>query len=322
MRVLVLHSDVAPDARPDEQDTLLQAAAVEAALRRNGHAASCAAFPPDLKKAEQLVRGAGAEVVFNLVESVWGKGQYAAFAAQILSDVGVPFTGSTAATIAASSDKLLAKRLMTGAGLPTPLWSEPPAWRGLEGGGRWIVKAADEDASLGLDDDAVVTGPEAADRRAHLCAARFGGRWFAERYVEGREFNVAVLARGGDPLVLPIGEMRFLQWDEDRPRILGYAAKWDTEDEDFRRTKRVFDWYEREPDLRKSLEHLAKACWALFRCRGYARIDIRLDAEHRPFILEVNANPCLEPDAGFAAAARQGGISYDELVAHVLAAAA
>ena len=299
----------------------MQAVAVEAALVRNGHEASRAAFVADPGKVRGIVEDARADVVFNLVESVWGRGVYASFATQMLTDIGVPFTGASAATIAATSDKLLAKRLLTGACLPTAPWSEPPEWRGFNGSGRWIVKAADEDASLGLDDGAVVTTRDEADARAKDCAKRFGGHWFAETFVGGREFNIAVVEREGAPQVLPIGEMVFGDWDESRPRIIGYAAKWDASTHEYNHTLRVFDWHEKEPGLRETLDRLAKECWSLFGCRGYARVDIRLDAENRPFILEINANPCLEPDAGFATAARQAGLSYDELVCQILCVA-
>jgi D-alanine-D-alanine ligase len=113
----------------------------------------------------------------------------------MLAQLGVPFTGGSAASLAACGDKVLAKRIMTGAELPTPGWSEPPHWRNI-GEGRWIVKSATEDASLGLDDDSVVTGREARPRaqaRSALAAA------VAEFY-RGREFNVALIEQNGAPL--------------------------------------------------------------------------------------------------------------------------
>ena len=107
MRVLVLHSDVPPDAPPDDQDTLLQAAAVEHSLARLGHEASCAVFAPDATKLEALLTNENPDLVFNLVESVWGRGLYAPLAVQMLADLGVPYTGAPAAAMAATGDKLL-----------------------------------------------------------------------------------------------------------------------------------------------------------------------------------------------------------------------
>jgi D-alanine-D-alanine ligase len=320
MRVLILHSDVPPDAPPDDQDTLLQAKAIESTLAELGHESSCAVFTPDPCALEALIARECPDLVFNLVEIVWGRGLYAPLAPQMLSQLGVPFTGGEAAAIAVCGDKILSKRLLKGAGLPTPDWSEPPHWQGI-GEGRWIVKSTSEDASLGLDDDAVVIGREAVVARAQSSAARHGGRWFAERYVEGREFNVALIEKNGAPYLLPIGEMTFEQWDENRPRIIGYAAKWDEEAPDYRDTTRVFVWREREPDLHETLERLSKQCWTLFGLTGYARVDFRVDAHGHPYILEINPNPCLEPNAGVAAAAEQANLPYATLIDDIVRAA-
>jgi D-alanine-D-alanine ligase len=320
MRVVILHSDIAPDAPPDDQDTLIQAAAIEKALTARGHHAVRAVFTPDTKAVEALIARHDPDLVFNLVETVWGSGQHAPLAPAMLAQMSVPFTGAHAAPMAACGDKLLSKRILKGARLPTPDWSEPPHWNAI-GQGRWIVKSDTEDASFGLDDGAVVEGRDAVAARAQACAARLGGRWFAERFIEGREFNVALIQRDGAPEVLPMAEMVFARWDEKRPRIVGYAAKWNEAAPEFHDTMRAFGWHEHEPDLSRALETLAKECWALFGLNGYARVDVRVDAENRPFVLEVNPNPCLEPKAGFAAAGAQAGMSYDGLVEAIAHAA-
>jgi D-alanine-D-alanine ligase len=320
MRVLVLHSDVPPDAPPDDQDTLLQAAAIESALRELGHESSTAVFAPDPAALEALIARECPDLVFNLVETVWGRGLYGDLAPAMLSQLGVPFTGCGAAGIAACGDKLLSKRILASAELPTPAWSEPPHWRGIAAG-RWIVKSVSEDASLGLDDGAVVVGRKAIAARAQASAARHGGRWFAERYIDGREFNVALIERHSAPIALPIGEMTFEDWDKSRPRIVGYAAKWDETAPEYRDTTRVFGWHEHEPHLRETLEHLSKECWKLFGLSGYARVDFRVDRGGRPFILEINPNPCLEPNAGVASACEQAGLSYVSLIDDIVRAA-
>lgn len=320
MRVLILHSEVAPDARPDDQDTLLQVAAIRQTLKQLGHEAASAVFHPDPVAMQGLLARECPDLVFNLVETVWGSDMHASLAPAMLTGLGVPFTGCNASAISACGDKLFAKRAMAGAGLPTPEWSEAPAWRGIADE-RWIVKSVSEDASLGLDDGAVVRGRQAVAERAQDCAARYGGRWFAERYIEGREFNVALIEKHRAAFALPIGEMLFERWGDGRPRIIGYAAKWDETAPEYHDTTCVFDWQEREPRLHRMLEFMSRECWSFFGLSGYARVDFRVDADGRPFILEVNPNPCLEPNAGIAAACRQVGMSFDEVVAAILKAA-
>ncbi|MDR3526018.1 MAG: ATP-grasp domain-containing protein [Rhizomicrobium sp.] len=310
MKVLVLHSDVPPDAPPEDQDTLIAAEAVAKALTSRGHQALLAPFFPT--RLRRFLTEEAPDVVFNLVEGIDGKGRLAHLAPRLLEQIGVPYTGTGPDALIVTSDKPRSKRLLRDIGLPTPDWSEPPSWDDLTAG-RWIVKCADEDASLGLDDGAVVEA-EDVPARADACAARFGGRWFAERYVEGREFNVTVLERGGAPHVLPMAEMLFQFWPVARPRIVGYDAKWDDASIQSTSTIRRFGVELTEAALARELRFLCEETWELFQCRGAARIDFRVASDGQPVILEINPNPGIAPDAGIVAAALEAGLSYADLI--------
>jgi D-alanine-D-alanine ligase len=321
MRVLVLHSDVAADAPADEQDTLFQAQAIADALAASGHEVRKAGYVDDQAALGAVVRARATDAVFNVVEAIDGSGRLAARVPQILDALGVPFTGAGTSELAATSDKPLSKRMMRDAGLPTPDWAEPPDWAGLVEAEHYIVKHALEDASIGLDDASVVGGCAQVRARAEESAKRHGGRWFAEAFIDGREFNVAVMEKDGGPFVLPLAEMTFADWPCNRPKIVGYAAKWDSGSFEEVKTVRVFGLEEREPALAASLRNLARRTWDLFDLSGYARIDFRVDRNGNPLILEINPNPCLSPDAGFAAAAEEAGYSYNALVEHILVTA-
>lgn len=318
MRVLVLHSDVAPDAPPDERDTLITAGAIAGALRARGHEAALAPFVPDPARLKTQI--ANADLVFNLVESVFGQDDLASLAPAMLEKLGMAFTGANAAAMALTADKPVTKRMLRAAGLATPGWAEPPHWDGLQSGARYIVKSATADASLGLDDGAVVTG-DRVRARARASAAKHDGRWFAETFIDGREFNVAVLDDGDGPRVLPLAEMRFTDWDETKPKIVGYAAKWDDADPGAAKTIRSFAVETDELALAARLRELTLAAWKLFSLAGYARVDFRVDEKGAAMILEINPNPCLEPGAGFAAAAREAGLGYDALIERIALAA-
>ncbi|HEY3638121.1 MAG TPA: ATP-grasp domain-containing protein [Rhizomicrobium sp.] len=316
MRVLVLHSDVPADAPPDEQDTLATAECVAKALRECGHEVVQGAFVPDPQLFDRMLLGT--DVVFNLVESVFGRGSLAGIAPAMLEQRGVCFTGTPSIAINSCADKPFTKRVLRAAGLPTPDWSEPPHWECISEDRQYVVKAAAEDSSVGLDDASVVRGGEALRARAGWSVAQHGGIWFAESYCPGREFNVSILETAAGPRVLPIAEIVFPDWQPDRPRLVGYAAKWDTHSEDSMATPRVFGIEKEEPELAQDIARLSLAAWNLFGLRGYARIDFRLDEESRPTILEINPNPCLEREAGFAAAAEKAGLSYANLVERIL----
>ncbi|HEX4078232.1 MAG TPA: hypothetical protein VHX61_05080 [Rhizomicrobium sp.] len=321
MRILVLHSDVSPDAPPDEQDTLVTAAVMAGRLTELGHDVMQRAFIPEPGALETALADSGAQLVFNLVESVFGRGDLAGVAAAMLEHRNIPFTGASAAAISCAASKPLTKRILRAAGLPTPDWSEPPRWDELTNERRYVVKSANEDASVGLDDRSLASGRNAVLDRAAACVSRFGGIWFAEAYCPGREFHASVLEEEGGPRVLPISEIRFENWHPDRPRLVGYAAKWDFESADCLDTARVFGLEAEVPLLAAELARLAGAAWKLLGLHGYARVDFRLDAAGTPMILEINPNPSLEPDAGFPAAALEVEITHVQLVARIVHAA-
>jgi D-alanine-D-alanine ligase len=305
----IVHDVHAAGGPPDQSDTLVEAQAVAAALRELGFEPEVVPTGLDLARLERTLGKLAPAVVVNLVESLEGRGRLLHLVPSLLESLGHPFTGCSAAALALSSDKPLAKRMLASAGVPTPAAFSPAARAG-----RWIVKSVWEHASLGLDDGAIVPAESAAQmierRRAEL-----GGDWFAEAFVPGRELNVALLAERTGPRALPVAEIRFDSFPAGKPRIVGYAAKWDLDSFEYQHTLRSFAV---EPELAERLRQIALDCWALFRLDGYARVDFRVDERGEPWVLEVNANPCLSPDAGFAAALAEAGIGYEAAVARLI----
>jgi D-alanine-D-alanine ligase len=320
MRILVLHLDADSQALPEIEDSLLTARTIAEVLGKNGHQVSMAPFCPDYDAFERFVLEAKPDVVFNMVEHAMGQDQLSAVAPAYLEQMGMPYTGGGAAAIVSTCDKPFAKDIMRIANLPTPDWVVGPSWRGLEAERRYIVKSSTEDASLGLDDDAVVMG-EAVRARAAKCFETYGGRWFAEAYVEGREFNISILEENGELRVLPIPEICFENWKAGKPRIVGYEAKWNDNSEESRHSVRRFGLEKEEPALAAELSRLSCEAWKLFGNRGFARIDFRVDEAGNPLILEVNPNPALDSDAGFAMAALTAGMSYARVLEKIVEAA-
>ena len=263
-----------------------------------------AARPPDL--------------VFNLVESLGGSGRLIHLAPAVLEDRGIPFTGCGAEALFLTSNKPLAKRVMAAAGVATPDWGLLPRPK-CDPRTRYIIKSAWEHASIGLSRDSVVAGNLVSRKLRRLDPAARGD-WFAERYIEGREFNISVLEDSDGPEVLPIPEMLFVDYPPDCPRIVDYQAKWDRRSFAYHNTVRSFGSRSEDRPLRARLAEIARQCWRLFGLRGYARIDFRVDADGRPWVLEVNTNPCLSPDAGFLAAAAEAGLGLEQIVARICAA--
>ncbi len=312
--VPVLHAATAD--RPDEIDTLAAAQAVAGALRELGFATEVIGVDLDLRALEALPRRRPL-TAFNLVDAVRGDGRLAPMIPAILDGLGLPYTGARTGAWFETLSKIATKLKLAASGLPTPAWSEDG--HGLDPGARAIVKPVFEHGSLGMDDRSVVKGADAAQAIQER-ALRWKTEHFAETYVEGREFNLALIERDGAPLVLPIAEIVFEGFGTSRPRIVGYDAKWRPDSQAYIGTPRRFGLEAEEPELAARLSELARAAWTCFDLTGYARVDFRVDGSAKPFILEVNVNPCLSPDAGFAAAAAKAGLSYAAMIGRIVQA--
>jgi len=346
MQVAILHNELPPDASAAEQDVLVQVEAVARSLDRLGHQSTAVAVNLDLGSLAGQLERLRPDAAFNLVESLGGSDRLMFLPAALLDVRGIPYTGSPTEAIVLSGDKPAAKRRLTEAGLPTPDWLDEGGF-GVQGSGsrvqgsvpsadggpstlnpqpstfvpgRFIIKPAWEHASAGLDGSSVVKVADAGELAELVAerAARSGRPCFAERFIEGREFNLSLLASPTGPEVLPPAEIDFSAFGEGEPRIVGYRAKWDEESFEYLNTSRTFDFAATDGSLVDELRKLAAACWPLFGLRGYARVDFRVDLAGRPWILEINANPCLSPDAGFAAAVERASIGFDRAVERIL----
>ncbi|MCU0563934.1 MAG: D-alanine--D-alanine ligase [Desulfobacterales bacterium] len=330
MRIAILHNAVSGADAPDEQDVLVQVAAVAEALGRLGHDARPLACTLDLAALRARLVADRPDLAFNLVESLDGTGRLIHLVPTLLDHLRIAFTGAPTEAVLATSHKLMAKERMRALGLPTPAWLGPhppgmppacgPAADGREAGARWIVKSLWEHASIGIDEASLelYDGAEAAGAALAQRARELGGACFAERFVDGREFNLSLLAGPTGPEVLRPAEIRFEGYAPEAPRVVGYRAKWDAESYEFHHTPRRFDFPGEDAPLLERLRRLALDCWAGFRLGGYARVDFRVDVGGEPWILEVNANPCLSPDAGFAAALAQTGIDFTQAVERIV----
>lgn len=321
MRVLVLHDLLPQGVRPDEADTLAQAEFVAEELAKIGHKAELLPFGLDLDKAKKALTSMNPELVFNLVESVGGKAQMLHLAPALLDSLGIRYTGCPTDALFLTTNKVLAKRWLAARGIPTPAWATARdlASSARVAGGRWILKPVHEDASVGLDDTAVVeaSGPTLL-RLLGERAEQVGGETFAEAYVDGREFNLSLLDAEGGVRVLPVAETLFVDYAPGKPRIVGYDAKWSPDSYEYNHTPRSFGGEQADPELARVLCDLARHCWTFFGLAGYARVDFRVDERGRPWVIDVNANPCLSPDAGFVAAAKEAGLSVADVLARIV----
>lgn len=320
MKIVILHDDVPPDARPDELDVYVQVEAVAGALRTLGHEPVAMPLTLNLLDGRERLRRLRPDMVFNLVEALGGQGRLIHLAPALVESLGIPLAGASSAAMFVTSSKTVCKQMLAHAGIDTPGWVSAE-YRAAFIPGRYIIKSVWEEASVGLSDDSIVNASTTDDllREMGDRVGALGGEAFAEQYIDGREFNLSVLAGPNGPEVLPPAEIDFVDYAPDKPRIVSYAAKWDEQSFEYHHTPRRFDFPPEDRALLNRLSAMARRAWIALGLHGWARVDFRVDSAGRPLVLEVNANPCLSPDAGFAAAVHRAGLSFEQAVARVLA---
>ena len=273
----------------------------------------------------RVLGGTEETVVFNLVEEPYGRYQAVHRVPTIVRSLGKSCTGNTAACLALCLDKGRTKKLLAASGVPTPVAVCVPVGRDELPEGvpscRLIVKPLRADGSEGIDASSVVEGPGQDLLRAIQRVHReFAQPALVEQFIEGREVSVSLLQRGHDPSILPLAEIDFSSFPEDKPRIVDYAAKWLPGTFQFENTHRKIP-ADLQPETAAEIRRLASVTWKATGCHAYARVDLRLDNEGRPFVLEVNPNPDIGPDSGFVAALEAAEISYAQFISFLLMAA-
>ena len=274
--------------------------------------ARLAADPPDL--------------VFNLVESLAGDTRNELVVPALLDLHKVPYTGPGPMTIGLCLDKERSKQVLLQHGISTPAYrvirsaaelDDPADPLGLaQLAYPQFLKLVREDASIGIDAANRAPDREALARRAREMLAFYRQPVLCEGYVEGREVNVTVLGNGAAARALPLHEIDFSTLPPDRPRVLTYAAKWDESHVDYLGTVPI-PMTDVAPEVAAAIEGTALASFHALGLRDYGRVDLRVDADGVPWVIDVNPNCDLSPDAGMPRTARSVGLDYPQLIGHI-----
>jgi D-alanine-D-alanine ligase len=265
------------------------------------------------------ILAAKADLVFNLCEEFFGQTRLEMNIAALLELLDLPFTGSSAFVLGLSQDKGKTKAILAHHNIPTPFYRvwEPGKDELLTGlSFPLMVKPLYEDASLGIDNGAFVQDEKALREQVQKIYQQYGQSVLVEEFIDGRELNVSVLGNE-DPQVLPISEIDFSSMPPELPKICGYAAKWDKDSKEYCHTvprcPAVLS-----PEIEKEVLQVSLQTYRIMECRDYARVDIRLSPKGIPYVLEVNANPDISPDAGLIRSAKAAGFSYADLIGRIV----
>jgi D-alanine-D-alanine ligase len=307
--------------RISEEGAEAQAHAVLDALKKLGHTVSLVPLGAKVEKFFHDMQVKNPEAVFNLCEGFWGQSRREMHVAALFELMGVAYTGAAPFCLGLTQDKVRTKDLLSRYQLPTPKYTlvkvgeHYPKTRDLIY--PLIVKPRFEDASLGITNDSIVENERELKQRIDYVHKTYYQGALVEEFIEGREINAAII--GNAPFeALPLSEIRFHP-DLAHP-IVSYEGKWLEKSFGYQGTQPVCPapLKGREEMLVKDV---ALRAYKIMECRDYARIDIRLRDEV-PYILEVNANPDISPDAGLARSAKAAGLNYLELIKRILEMAA
>jgi D-alanine-D-alanine ligase len=318
MRVAFLYNRSSEDPALAAEDEVPAQSPVVSALKRLGDHVIPIACTLDLAAIHQQLLRSKPDVVFNRVESLGGSDSMMAAITLLLDSMKIPYTGNSTAALVATASKVYVKDRLHRAGLPTPEWVNADRILPESGEGRFVLKSDREHASFGLDDTSIVnvTSPEQLSDLLRDRENATGRSYFAEEFIDGREFNLSLVGPG--PRVLPPAEIDFSTFPLGMERIVGHLAKCDQTSFEYNNTERIYDFPPGDARLLQRIGELAVECWQLFELTGYARVDVRVDAAQQPWILEINTNPCTLPEAGFAAALEHAGLEYHDGIQAIL----
>lgn len=282
--------------------------AIETALMDEGNTVVRIPVSFQGKWIDRLKRGRF-DVAFNMCEGIDGVAEMEPPVISVLELFGIAFTGSTSYTTALCLRKHVVNALLAQSGLPVPPWITLRRGSRIRSVGYpAIIKPAAEDASIGVEQRSVVRTARALKARVEAMLQTFD-EVIVQRYVEGRELNVGIV---GDT-ILPIAEIDFSAMPKGMWRMVTYRSKWEAgSDEDLGAQPRCPA--ELTGRSASEVRHVALEAWRIVGGHGYGRVDMRLDEHGQPWVLEVNSNPDIAPDAGLARMARTAGIEYATLV--------
>lgn len=316
LNCVILYNQLSENPTADEADVLDQVKVVGDMLTLLGVSHTELTFSLRLDLVEEELKKRTPDFVFNLVESINNNGKLLILSPALLAAMHIPFSGGSLEATFITTSKVLTKDKLLSAGIPTAKWISPKETQLLEKSKRYILKPIWEDGSLGIDEENVFWGH---DEDYKLKLSRYNpAEYFIEEYIDGREFNISVMATENGPLVLTPAEMQFINYPEGKPKVMGYTSKWSEDTFEYESTRRTFVYQPEDLALVEMLKEIVRKCWITFGLNGYARVDLRVDKQGNPFVLEINSNPCISPDSGFHAACIYDGIPYHEAIRRIV----
>jgi D-alanine-D-alanine ligase len=288
-------------------------------LNHIGHKVCKVSVDSDIKKVLLTIKKHSPEYIFNLCEEVAGNSWGEMYIAGVLELLNIPYTGSGPFSFGLCLDKAKNKDILANNGINVPKYYVFSTDTKIPINIKFplIVKPLHEDGSYGIEAESIVWNNNALLKRIAIISKKFKQPAIAEQYIAGRELNVSILGNGRSLKVLPISEIDYSKMPEDLPKICTYNAKWAENTDEYINSIPVCP-ANLSRKVKNSIEDAAVQAYNTMQCRDYARVDIRLDKNKIPYIIDINPNPCLSPDSGFVRSASVAGFTYEQLIEEIL----
>jgi D-alanine-D-alanine ligase len=293
---------------------------VTATLQEQGHEVKVVGIHDDLRDIRASVEEFKPDILFNLLEAFADITTFDQNVVSYLELLRLPYTGCNPRGLTLARDKSLSKKLLAYHRIPVPEFTvvrrgrKPVLPKRL----RYplIVKSLVYEASTGISQASVVDNEVALARRVQFVHDSLGTAAIVERFIDGRELYVGVI--GNERLqAFPVWEMFFTNMPDNVRKIATERVKWSTKYQ--QRHGIQTDQAGLPEPLASQIQHLAKRAYRALDLSGYARVDLRMDGEGQPFVIEANPNPQLAYGEDFAESAERCGIAYEQLLERIIA---
>jgi D-alanine-D-alanine ligase len=289
-------------------------------LREMGHEVRVLGIDDNLGNIRPTASVFAPHIVFNLMEAFAGIPTFDQNVVSYLELLRLPYTGCNPRGLILARDKALSKKLLAFHRIPVPDFMVVRPGQHVRLPKRLcfplIVKSLLYEASWGISQASVVENADQLTRRAAFIHEKVGTAAIVEQFIDGRELYVGVI--GNDRLrVLPPWEMSFAQMPDNRWKIATERVKWSTQ---YQKTHGIVTGRAAlDAATVERLQRIARRAYRALDLNGYARMDLRLDADGRVFLLEANPNPNMAYGEDFSESAEAAGISYERLLERIIA---
>lgn len=315
MKVTVLYNLPGTD-REDDLDTKKSGLNVAEGLKKNYKTDILGIKSNEIEKIKNLKT----DFVFNLVEWAGNEYEYGVRVIEVLEKAGLPYSGSNVWGYYLSSDKKIMKQKMDENKIPIPKYKIFSNYElGITNYGLKfpvIIKPVSEHCGIGIGQESICNNHQETRDKIQKMLEKYNQPVLAEEFIDGRELQVTILEKNGEPWVLPAAEVVFAKKSGWKP-ILSYEGKWDEKSDEYKLSRMELAKLDKRLEI--EIEKIAKDCYLKLGGRDYPRVDMRVRIDEI-FVLEINNNPGIDYDiqSGIGVSARAVNLSWEDLLKHIV----